>query len=521
MTAVEGRTASDLESTDQPATRWYERRGVGSALSAVAGVLVAAALPPWGWWPSALVGIALLDATLAGQPPGARFWRGWCFGVGWLAPGMAWMWFLTSPGYVIAIALFSALIGLATLAVPPVGRARLVALPAALTLAEALRWRYPFGGVPLATLAMTQVSTPWAIVARIGGALALSTVTVILGCALRRAITQCWTTALIPVAVVIVVALVAVVSPRGHQIGTLRVAVVQGGGPQGTHAVKGGEAEKRAVFERHIAATALVPPGVDLVVWPENSVNVDGSFADSEERQELSALAQKLHTMLAVGVVEEPPDIQNGDRVERFLNAEVVFDAQGNEISRYDKVIRVPFGEYVPLRSLLDHFTSSTAAVPRDAVAGTGPAVLDTPKGRLAIAISWEVFFPRRVRAGVRDGGTVLINPTNGSSYTGTILQSQQVASSRLRAIESDRWVAQASPTGFSAFVSPNGSVLDRTAVSERRVITRSLGLRQGETWYIRFGDTPLVVLSAVAIVALWRRRARLLKAELTAPASP
>ncbi len=84
--------------------------------------------------------------------------------------------------------------------------------------------------------------------------------------------------------------------------------------------------------------------------------------------------------------------------------------------------------------------------------------------------ISWEVFFGDRGRAAA--DSDVLLNPTNGASYTGTILQTQQVASSRLRAVETGRWVVQVSPTGFSAFISPDGDVFQRTGVSERRVIT-------------------------------------------------
>src|SRR3954454_24556045 len=103
MTTLDSPTASETELTDSIALAWHRRRGVGSALSLRAGLLVAAVLPPWGWWPSALVGVAVLDALLEGQAPRSRFWRGWCFAVGWLAPGMAWMWFLTSPGYVIAV----------------------------------------------------------------------------------------------------------------------------------------------------------------------------------------------------------------------------------------------------------------------------------------------------------------------------------------------------------------------------------------------------------------------------------
>ena len=115
---------------------------------------------------------------------------------------------------------------------------------------------------------------------------------------------------------------------------------------------------------------------------------------------------------------------------------------------------------------------------------------------------SWEVFFGDRARDGVDHGGALLLNPTNGSSYTGTILQSQQVASSRLRAVETGRWVAQVSPTGFTAFVSPDGDVHDRTSVSERAVLVRELPLRSGLTWYTNYGDWPIEILAG-AVLAL------------------
>jgi apolipoprotein N-acyltransferase len=98
----------------------------------------------------------------------------------------------------------------------------------------------------------------------------------------------------------------------------------------------------------------------------------------------------------------------------------------------------------------------------------------------------------------------MIANPTNGASYEGTIVQTQQVASSRLRAIETGRWVAQVSPTGFSAYVSPSGDVHQRTAVSERAVVTREVPLRTGRTWYVWLGELPWVALFAgVLTVAL------------------
>ena len=90
------------------------------------------------------------------------------------------------------------------------------------------------------------------------------------------------------------------------------------------------------------------------------------------------------------------------------------------------------------------------------------------------------------------------------------MLQTQQVASSRLRAIETGRWVTQAAPTGFSAFVSPSGKVHDRSGVSERKVLQRTIDLREGSTVYVRTGDRPWLLVGLVLVVAavvLDRRR--------------
>ena len=135
--------------------------------------------------------------------------------------------------------------------------------------------------------------------------------------------------------------------------------------------------------------------------------------------------------------------------------------------------------------------------------------VADTTVG---VVISWEVFFSGRANEGVEAGGSLLVNPTNGSSYTGTILQTQQIASSRLRAIENGRWLVQVSPTGFSAFISPTGHVYDRTGVSEQRVLQREIPLRSGRTLYSRMGDLPLIIAMVAtmgSLVFIARKRQR------------
>lgn len=484
------------------------RRPSPQALLALgAGFLVALSLPPWGFWPLAFAGVALFEVSLGATPTvRQRAIRGWLFAAAWLFPGMGWMWFLTAPGYLVAGSLFAGLHALAAVAAPT-GKWRVIGQPAAHALVEAVRLVVPFGGVPLATLAIGQASGPVLDIARVGGVVLLSWVVLQVGFALGALPSRQSIAGLLAAAAVFGVALVA---PSGVDTGTsLRIAVVQGGGPQGTRAI---DTSARDVVERHLAATALVPSAgtdvsVDLVVWPENVVDVV-TFADARERAEIAAEAERIGAPILVGITEDVPPSDDLP-VGGFLNAQVVVTPDGAVTSRYDKVRRVPFGEYIPLRDLLASIGAPVDQVPRDAIAGVGPAVLDLPNGeRVAVVISWEVFFGDRARDGVEQGGELVINPTNGSSYTGTVLQTQQVASSLLRATETGRWVVQAAPTGFSAFVTDEGDVIDRTSVSEQAIIVHDVPLRTGTTWYVALGDLPFWVLAA-SVLLLARNRAR------------
>lgn len=472
-----------------------------AGLAVAAGLAIAASVPPWGWWPLAFVGIATWDRLLAGAPWRARALRSWLVGAAWLFPALLWMWDMTEPGYVVAAAVYAAYFGLAGALVPPSAPARWVGLPAAVVGAELARWSFPFGGVPLATLAMSQADAPLAQTARIGTALAVSGLVVVGGVALAAAWERRWRAALLAAGIVALALAVSLPAPRGHDLAPLSFALVQGGGPQRTRA---STTDEREVFERHLAASERISTPVDLVLWPENVVSVEGPVQDTREGRELAALAAELDTSLVVGVTE-------GLDGDRFLNAAVVYGPDGRMGARYDKVRRVPFGEYVPLRGLIERLAGAGSGLPaRDAVAGTGPAVLDTTAGRFATVISWEVFFTNRAREGVLEGGEVLLNPTNGSSYWLTQVQSQQVASSQLRAIESGRWVLQAAPTGFSAVVTPEGRVVARTGVSEQAVVQGVARRRGGDTIATVVGPSPVATLAVLALAGAWwleRRR--------------
>jgi apolipoprotein N-acyltransferase len=169
-------------------------------------------------------------------------------------------------------------------------------------------------------------------------------------------------------------------------------------------------------------------------------------------------------------------------------------------VDSYHKVRRVPFGEYVPGRRFFSRL-GDLSALPRDAVPGDERGVLDTPIGRLGIAISYEVFFSDRARMAAQGGGRMLLVPTNASSFTTSQMPTQELAAARLRAWETGRWVLQAAPTGFSAVVDHDGRVRQVTDLGERRILYQRVPLRRGSTPYTRLGDWPVLVVTALLLL--------------------
>ncbi|MEM7140334.1 MAG: apolipoprotein N-acyltransferase [Actinomycetota bacterium] len=480
-------------------------------LAVVAGLLVAAGLPPWGWWPLTLAGLALWFHLLDGMTRRRRFRRSLAVGFAWFVPGTLWMFDLTAAGWPVAVAAYTLLAGAAGALTPAEGRGRAAGFTGALVLVEAVRWHVPFGGVPIATIPMAMVATPWAISAQFLGSLFLLAVTVLIAIACGAAIRS-------PRALAAVAAIAAVAPLLGHlggvavePVGELNVAVVQGGGPQNTRA---DACENRRVFERHVAATDSIPADaeLDLILWPEDVVHpsVEGTptpsrcdddlLFRSEALAELRRLAETYDATLISGWFERSEDGAAN------VNYSVIIEPDGSIGDRYDKVRLVPFGEFVPLRSFIENFSDALPA--RDVRSGSDPAVLESRFGPLGISISWEVFFDYRARDAINSGGQVLLNPTNGSSYWLTIVQTQQVASSRLRALETDRYVLQAAPTGFSAVVAPDGEVLQRTAVSEQAVLFDTVERREGRTLATVVGPWPMLLLALTAVVIRPRSKA-------------
>lgn len=461
-------------------------------------MLLSSGLPPFGWWPLALIGAGVLAAVLDGAALRQRVAVGSAAAVGFLGPGLWWMTEFHVAGFVLAVMVEAALFT-AWVATVPSGRALRLGLPAALVGAEALRGAWPFGGVPVATLAQTQIGGPLAQASRLGGGLLVAGLVAIAGVGLAAATRRRWRPALAAGAVVAAVALAGAVAPQGDAVGEIDVAAVQAGGPRGLRAVDNPTARG---LDAALEITRRLGPDVDLVVWPENAITVEGDVATSPAGRRVAAVARDLDATLVAGVVERAGD--------RFRNLAVAWGPGGEIIGRYEKRRRVPFGEYIPWRSVVER-VADVRFVPRDAFVGTGPGLLATPAADLGVAISYEVFFAERARAAARAGGEVLLVPTNASSYSSTQMPALELGAARLRAIETGRAVVQASPTGFSAAVGPDGTVRRQSDLGGPAIVATTVERRLGLTVYARLGDGPVLVVAGLALAGAWliERRAR------------
>jgi apolipoprotein N-acyltransferase len=471
-------------------------------------VLLALSLPPWGWWPLGLIGAGLLYWRLAGLPWRTRLWSGWCAGLGCYGPGLMWARTFNWYGALALILLEALALGIAAACTPP-RRGRAPAFVAANTLLEAIRMTWPFGGLPLGGIFLGQADGPLLQLARIGGPLLVTAgvwaggvvVATLVAVTRRHRVDHgVRHSIVIAIGLVALVAVGAASPDGGAPVRSVTVALVQGGGARGLSKEQVPPARVFAAQVRAMAAVTRLHPAPQFVLWPEDVIALDQPLAGSPQAATMRGLARSLHSTVVAGVTEPAS-------ATTFDNEIVAWAPNGRIVATFEKVHRVPFGEYIPYRSLISHL-ADVSGVPTDAVPGHGTGLLRTPAGPLGTLVSFEVFYAGRSRTSVRAGAEMLIVPTNTSSYGTAQVPTQEVAADQVQAVETGRNLVQAAPTGYSTVVTPRGSVLERSVLGRSQVLTATVPLRRGFTPYDHLGDLPVLVLAAVAL--LWGlRRAR------------
>jgi apolipoprotein N-acyltransferase len=285
------------------------------------------------------------------------------------------------------------------------------------------------------------------------------------------------------------------------QVGTLEVGAVQGNVPdRGLDAFS----QAREVLDNHVAGTTAlletVEPGeLDVVLWPENGSDIDPR-ADEDAAQDISGAARALDAPILVGTDNYP---DTGGR----LNTALLWDPQDGPVASYAKQHPAPFAEYIPMRDVARVFSEAVDRVRTDMIAGTevGVVGVDVPRLQrevpLGVGICFEVAYDAIVRESVLGGAEMLVIPTNNATFGPTDESTQQLAMSRLRAIEHGRATVQISTVGVSGVITPSGVVVERTGLFTAEQMVASVPLRDELTPATRFGDALTWAVRALGVV--------------------
>jgi apolipoprotein N-acyltransferase len=185
-----------------------------------------------------------------------------------------------------------------------------------------------------------------------------------------------------------------------------------------------------------------------------------------------------------------------------LFNQAVVFDAGGAVVDVYRKTHLVPYGEYIPLKSIVG-WISALEQIAYELTPGERLHTLSAPGlPAFATPICFENSFPGLDRELVRQGAEFLVVLTNNASYDETAASAQHLQMSRIRAIEDGRWIVHAAVSGISAFIDPSGRTHDETALFEPDVIRHTIRASSDRTWFVRLGDW-LPIVSLVTVVGL------------------
>ena len=504
-------------------------------LAVASGLALWLAFPSHNIWIMAPIGVALL--ALATRRASA--WQGASLGlVSGLAcfvPLLSWsgVYVGALPWIALAVleSLYIALLGLACAVlqngarVRGVARVRPVVVALVWVAQEFLRDNTPFGGFPWGRLAFSQADSPLAGLASVGGAPGVTFGVALVGGLLAAGISRMINsrrsadqsglsrTVLGSSALAASLALVGAVAvlllpqlvPRPINGPTAEFLAVQGNVPQAGLYFN---AQRRAVLDDHARVTeqaaaevkAGTRPKPDLVVWPENSSDID-PLRNPDAANVITGAVDAMNTPIVLGAVLDQP-------APMVSNVSLLYLPGKGLTARYVKRHPVPFAEYIPYRSFFRHFSSEVDLVHSDFIAGNTVGEFRVParSGKSIVAgpiICFEVAYDGLIRDTIMHGANVLLVQTNNATFGYTDESAQQLAISRIRAIEHGRSIVHISTVGISALITPDGTAHQISTLFTADVLEAALPLRTEITIADRVGPWPEILGSTVVALLL------------------
>jgi len=502
-----------------------------TALAAAGGLALFLAFPGHDLSLLAVLGPAALALAVRGQRFRGGLWLGLVLGLVFLVPLLSWTGIYVGafPWLALAVveSLYLALLGGATALV-----SRLPGWPvwtAALWVGqEALRGRQPLGGFPWGRLGFSQAEGPFTALAAYGGVPLVSFAVALTGTLLaaavlavvrvrrstpadpagegsgaRRAAVRGAVLAVAGVLAVPLLGSVAALPLAGSSLTeggpTRTVAVVQGNVPR---AGLDFNAQRRAVLDNHATETIELAAAVargeaaqpDLVIWPENSSDID-PYTNADAARVISRAARAIGAPILVGAVVDGPG-------ENISNTGIVWDPVTGPGETYVKRHPVPLAEYVPARDFFRFFSPLVDRV-TDFVHGTQDGTLTIAGANVGDVICFEVAYDGLVSDVVDGGAGMIVVQTNNATFGRTDESAQQLAMSRLRAVEFGRTVVVAATSGISAIVAPDGSLVHRSQLFTADTFVEPIAQRDQRTLAERLDAAPEWVLTALGLGAV------------------
>ncbi len=482
---------------------------VALAVALVSGIALSLTFPPAASWPVAFVAVAPLLWLWRTSTTGRAVLLGLVFGVGVFGSTLYWILRFGEMAWVSLTLLSAASLATVGLLAPglikpgkPIRTA--FGLAAAWTVADWIRGMWPLGGFTWGSVGLSQVDDRMLLpLASITGVWGITFVVVAVNALLVEAVVAgggAWRRlGHVGLAAVLVIAPAAIAYPRADGP-VLDVAAVQVDVrvPESTSGVD----EDLIVAARHVELhgdLASDPP--ELVLWGEGALDPAAAADPATMATVTQAIADVGAPTVAGAVLNDPDGSQH--------TSVLAFDGSGALVDRYDKVHLVPFGEYVPWRDRID-WIEAVGQIPVDREPGPEVRNLNVdgvpPFGT---PICFENAFPALFADFVREGATFLVVPVNNASYGFTAASDQHLQMSRMRAVETGRWVVDAAVSGVSAFVDPQGRVTSRTELFETAILRGRIETSTAQTWYVRLGDwVPwLCLLIVMGLLIAPRRR--------------
>ncbi|MFI1939734.1 apolipoprotein N-acyltransferase [Streptomyces purpureus] len=517
ITPVGPSDASDVPEPAADRGRTLLRRFARPGAAVLSGALLYLSFPPRPLWWLALPAFALLGWTLRGRRPRAGFGLGYLAGLGFLAPLLIWTGSFVGAGPWLALVAAEALfVGGTGLGIAVVSR--LPAWPvwaaAVWVLGEAARARAPFGGFPWGKIAFGQAEGVFLPLAALGGTPVLGFAVALCGFGLYETVRvlRAYRASRVlprgPLAAAALTVLVPVAGAFGSlplvddsaQDGTATVAAIQGNVPRLGLDFND---QRRAVLDNHARRTEQLAadvaagkePRPDFVLWPENSSDID-PYRNDDARLVIDRAVRAIGAPTVIGSVLTPD-------TGKLRNTLIEWDPRRGPVATYDKRHVQPFGEYIPLRPVVRLFNENVDRVSRDFGPGDKVGVFDLAGTKVGLATCYEAAFDWAVRDTVTHGAQLISVPSNNATFGRSEMTYQQLAMSRVRAVEHSRAVVVPVTSGVSAIIRPDGTIVEQSGMFTPAALVAEVPLRSTQTPATRMGTLPEAALVALALAGL------------------